>query len=1322
MVLQDSALQAQTIHLTATPGTEARENMPYTGSIQATSSNNDPLTYTAPVLPAWLSLSANGSVSGSKINNTPISNPAGVALDAQGNYYVVQNSGTTIYKIQPDGTTTIFAQRQPGSNYGALVIGNYLYVSYYGGSTGIQKFDLTQTNPAGQTIYATTGNLSMTYKDGYLYAAQYSKSKVIRINLADNTVSDYVTNVPGCFGLGFDPSGNLLIAQHSQNTVLKYNPQTQQVTPAISNISTLLTDVKIDAQGYTYVSLWPGKIRKYTPDHSSFIEITPESIVCLGMTMTESGVLIYGDLNGSNVYSLQTGVVLTGTPKHEDVGRHPVKVVITNGAVSLTHDFEITVSDPNPPVLTHYSPAFNSTQVPLLPVITATFNEQVVKGSGKINIINKSTNEIIQSVDVSTPAVIINNYSFSLPLTQVLPHSTDFYITIDAGAFRDVNNNPFAGISGLSWSFRTMEPTQHPQTIVFDPINTVVYGTAAYTPAAYSSSGLPVVYESLNPEIAAIIDGKIQPKKAGSVTIIATQPGNEEYFSASPVTQVLIISPAEISVSLMASPLISKEYDGSRSVQLSAANFQLNGLFNNDQVSVSGAGSYHDANAGTDKIITVTDLQLEGPDKDNYTLITKNATVAGKIQPKKLIITASDQSKVYGSADPQFTYNADGLINNDQLSGQLNRTAGNSVGNYAIGMGTLTAGNNYTINFTGAQLSITPAHLTINAENKTMTYGAAEPALTYTVKGLVQNDVLSGNLKRTAGINVGEYTISQGSLNAGANYIVLFNAATFTITPATLTVTAENKNKIYGTMDPALTYSVSGLVNGDVLNGSLLRTAGNNVGEYAILQGSLKGSANYNVEFTPAKFTITPATLTIAAENKTIPYGSAEPALTYTVNGLVNNDQLSGQLKRNGGSNVGVYSITQGTLYAGPNYLIGFTPATFTITPAVVTVSADNKIREYGAMDPEFTYQQNGLIGNDKLSGSLSRNSGENVGTYEIQQGSLSAGTNYTLQFNSAQLEITPAPLTIVAESKQKLYGTPDPELTYTVSGLKNHDQLSGVLESAGDKNVGVHAISLGSLSAGENYSIDYTPATLTITPAPLTITANNSSKVYGTADPEFTYSVTGLVNGDQLEGQLSRVAGKNVGTYTINQGTLNGGPNYAIEFTGAELEITPAPLVISAEHKTRDEWKEDPEFTFHYNGLMENDKPSDLTTMPKAKSTAVLNSGAGKYEIIPSGASSPNYTITYVKGELTVLSIDKNHVKAWSNGTTNLQIRIFSETTQNVSLMFVSATGQVIKIQKTYLKPGVNSISMPIGNVAPNIYVLQVNADKFKEAVRVKF
>ena len=104
---------------------------------------------------------------------------------------------------------------------------------------------------------------------------------------------------------------------------------------------------------------------------------------------------------------------------------------------------------------------------------------------------------------------------------------------------------------------------------------------------------------------------------------------------------------------------------------------------------------------------------------------------------------------------------------------------------------------------------------------------------------------------------------------------------------------------------------------------------------------------------------------------------------------------------------------------------------------------------------------------------------------------------------------------------------------------------------------MGVYAIGKGSLAVNKNYNLTFEGAEFTINPRTVTVTAENASKVVGSADPKLIYSVKGLVNGDKLKGKLSREAGEAPGSYAITQGTLRASNNYAISFNGASLTIT---------------------------------------------------------------------------------------------------------------------------------------------------------------------
>jgi hypothetical protein len=493
----------------------------------------------------------------------------------------------------------------------------------------------------------------------------------------------------------------------------------------------------------------------------------------------------------------------------------------------------------------------------------------------------------------------------------------------------------------------------------------------------------------------------------------------------------------------------------------------------------------------------------------NYTISFVPANLT--ITKRAVTVTAAAKSKVYGDSDPALTYSTIGLMDDDTLSGSLDRATGETVGTYAINQGSL-ANSNYTISFVPANLTITPKTVTVTAAAKSKVYGDSDPALTYTADGLVGTDSLSGSLDRATGETVGTYAINQGSL-ANSNYTISFVPANLTITPKTVTVTADAKSKVYGDSDPALTYTADGLLGTDSLAGLLGRATGETVGTYAINKGTLSAGSNYTVTFNGADLTITTKTVTVTADAKTKVYDSADPALTYTQVGLKTGDTLTGSLTRDSGENVGTHAIRIGTL-GNANYSITFNSANLTITAKTLTVTADAKTKVYGSNDPALTYTSTGLKTGDLITGALSRATGENVGTYEINQGTLSAGSNYTISFTSANLSITVKPLAVTADAKTKVFGDADPALTYSTIGLVSGDSVTGSLTRVAGENVGTYAINQGSITAGSNYSMSFTSANLTITPKPITVVVTATSPINAgtTTQATATYVSTGTL------------------------------------------------------------------------------------------------------------------------------------------------------------------------------------------------------------------
>jgi len=446
--------------------------------------------------------------------------------------------------------------------------------------------------------------------------------------------------------------------------------------------------------------------------------------------------------------------------------------------------------------------------------------------------------------------------------------------------------------------------------------------------------------------------------------------------------------------------------------------------------------------------------------------------------------------------------------------------------------------------------------------------------------------VLSGALVRAqsgalAGEQVGSYDISQGTLAADSNHTMSFTGSTLTIAPATLTTTAKQGSKVYGTNDPTLTDTAVGFVDGTVDGVSIDDTAA------TVLSGA------------PAR-----------AQFGTI-----------------------------AGEQAGEFAITQGTLAADSNYTISLTSTTLSITRAALTVTANPVTKVYGTNNPILTYSAAGFVDttvdgvpiddttSTALSGQLARAqsgtlAGEQVGGYDISQGTLTA-SNYTISFTGSTLTIAPATLAITADDQTKTYGAAFTfaATAFTTSGLVNGDTVTGVTltSAATEASAGVSGSpypiipsAAGGTGLG-NYTITYAAGTFTVNPAPLTITANNASNVAGQPNPTFSVEYTGFVLGQgpsTLGGTLTlstpASATSPAGSYPIVPGGLSSS-NYAIAYQDGTLVVNPPFVTVASlgwQTVKLHHGKNAKDLVVGFSGALESDRAIDLAafTLDSAK------------------------------------------------------------------------------------------------------------------------
>lgn len=224
--------------------------------------------------------------------------------------------------------------------------------------------------------------------------------------------------------------------------------------------------------------------------------------------------------------------------------------------------------------------------------------------------------------------------------------------------------------------------------------------------------------------------------------------------------------------------------------------------------------------AGANQVLSTT---FTPTDSLNYATTTLSTLLT--VNQASLTVTADDKSKIYGGADPVLTYTVGGLVNGDTtaaLSGVVVTTTTGSAataGDHAITPTSGVAADYSVINVNGTLHVDKAAALTVTADDKSKIYGAAEPVLTYTVSGTTYygdaaQSVVSGVLLSTATgalATAGDHAITAtGGTSANYADAIDVNGTLHVAKAAALTVTADDKSKIYGDADPVLSYTVSG--------------------------------------------------------------------------------------------------------------------------------------------------------------------------------------------------------------------------------------------------------------------------------------------------------------------------------------------------------------------------------------------------------------------------------------------------------------------------------------------------------------------------------
>ena len=584
-----------------------------------------------------------------------------------------------------------------------------------------------------------------------------------------------------------------------------------------------------------------------------------------------------------------------------------------------------------------------------------------------------------------------------------------------------------------------------------------------------------------------------------------------------------------------------KVYDGTTNAKLNFSNAKFAGVLENDTLTVTAKGVFEKADIGKQKV-KISNFKLGGASAANYVLAESgNQTeTTANITAKQITVTITPNGGTYGSVIAAAA-ELSGAVDGENIPVTLTYTGNNyssatvpvNAGSYKVTAS--IANSNYTLTGnTTAAFVIAPKAVTVSgitAKDKVYdgTTDATLDCSNAKFDGILKNDKLTVAAKGMFETAVaGKQNVAISGLTLGgasaANYVLAESGnqteTTATITAKEVTVTITPNGGTYGSVVAAAA-ELSGAVKGENIPVTLTYTGnGYDATAVPVNAGSYKVTAsiansNYTLtRNTTADFVITPKAVTvtgITAKDKVYD-GTTDATLDCSnakFDGILKNDKLTVAAKGMfetavaGKQNVAISGLTLGGASAANYVLAGSgnqAETTATITAKQVTVTITPNGGTYGSV----------IAAAANLSGAVK---GENVPVTLTYTGTANDGTEYN--------------------------GTTPPTKagTYTITAT----------------------------ITDPNYKLDADTATaeFTVAKRSATVTPDNKSKVYEEKDPELTYKVSGVLDGEMLKGiTLARAKGENAGKYAITvTADVSANPNYDVTFAEGTFTIEPKSI-----------------------------------------------------------------------------------------------------------------------------------------------------------------
>lgn len=454
---------------------------------------------------------------------------------------------------------------------------------------------------------------------------------------------------------------------------------------------------------------------------------------------------------------------------------------------------------------------------------------------------------------------------------------------------------------------------------------------------------------------------------------------------------------------------------------------------------------------------------------------------------------------------------------------------------------------------------------------------------------------------------------------------------------------------------------------------------------------------------------------TLVSWNSTVyDYTGSEPVISY-INNLPAGFKVTSSID-NIKLNKDAGTYTQDIPFTFANDDMSFDveiPYTYTINPVTLKAKINDATRQYGEADPQFSTTYTGFVNNEDVSALTSlgnytttATATSDVGTYTIKQSGATA-KNYVFEYEDGTLTVSKAPLTAAVNNYTRKYGEANPAFEIAYTGLKNGETapvwtVEPEISTKATQQSDVDVYEIKAVGGEpKNYEMSgITSGSLSITPASLTIKANDFSRLYYEDNPEFTLTYTGFVGDDDpsvltTSPQINTSATKNskAGEYAIEVSNA-ASKNYTISFEKGKLSINKRQLTVSTKDYTRAYNEENPLFELSYIGFVNSEDEKVLLSKPKATTDATPSSDVGTYTISIDNGVAENYDFNYVNGKLT---IEKAYqTLTWDQVLSDIkqydQVELTATASSGLEVTYSIEGSRICSIVKTGVKQHIDS------------------------------